>query len=222
MHGAGKVVDDPYATTKDAAGGAQKMPLTSILTLDAKYFPEELFSSAEKRCGHHRTEVRSKHELLCAMAATASPRPVTPATQLILKLLYAGLLRGPQPSAYQTRSDPLAKQVWLCTSQPHLSLTCTHASVHFLTFWPARMRHAGVVSEAEMQRQELINTRVSKGVTAGVGMQTSLSALLPWRRAEPGARTVRAQSVGQAVICPPRKDSVGRTMKMVMSEPLAP
>ena len=49
MHSAGKIVDDPYATSKDAAGGAQKIPLTSILTLDANYFPEELFSSAEKR-----------------------------------------------------------------------------------------------------------------------------------------------------------------------------
>ena len=42
-------MDDPYATSKEVAGASQKLPLTSILTLDAKYFPEELFSSAEKR-----------------------------------------------------------------------------------------------------------------------------------------------------------------------------
>ena len=42
-------MDDPYAQSKDADGIRQKLPLTSILTLDAKYFPEELFSSSEKR-----------------------------------------------------------------------------------------------------------------------------------------------------------------------------
>ena len=42
-------MDDPYAQSKDANGSRQKLPLTSVLTLDAKYFPEELFSSSEKR-----------------------------------------------------------------------------------------------------------------------------------------------------------------------------
>ena len=45
----GKITDDPYAQSKDANGCRQKLPLTSVLTLDAKYFPEELFSSSEKR-----------------------------------------------------------------------------------------------------------------------------------------------------------------------------
>ena len=45
----GKIMDDPYAQSKDANGCRQKLPLTSVLTLDAKYFPEELFSSSEKR-----------------------------------------------------------------------------------------------------------------------------------------------------------------------------
>ncbi|CAK0780674.1 hypothetical protein CVIRNUC_005135 [Coccomyxa viridis] len=44
-----KITDDPYAQSKDANGCRQKLPLTSVLTLDAKYFPEELFSSSEKR-----------------------------------------------------------------------------------------------------------------------------------------------------------------------------
>ncbi|CAL5221578.1 g3796 [Coccomyxa viridis] len=53
-----KVVDDPYATSKDAGGASQKLPLTSILTLDAKYFPEELFSGAEKRAAARASTLR--------------------------------------------------------------------------------------------------------------------------------------------------------------------
>ena len=55
---AGKPVDDPYALSKEPAGKAQKMPLTSILTLDAKFFPEELFTSSQKR---------SRHALQCTL-----------------------------------------------------------------------------------------------------------------------------------------------------------
>lgn len=58
MEHAGKPLDDPYALSKEPAGKAQKMPLTSILTLDAKFFPEELFTSSQKR---------SRHALQCTL-----------------------------------------------------------------------------------------------------------------------------------------------------------
>ena len=68
MEHAGKPLDDPYALSKEPAGKAQKMPLTSILTLDAKFFPEELFTSSQKRSTH---ALQCTLRLLCKHAPFA-------------------------------------------------------------------------------------------------------------------------------------------------------
>ncbi|BDA43349.1 hypothetical protein COCOBI_04-3610 [Coccomyxa sp. Obi] len=45
----GPINDDPYASLSRAKAAVNRAPLSSVLTLDKKYFPEELFSATEKR-----------------------------------------------------------------------------------------------------------------------------------------------------------------------------
>ncbi len=46
----GKIKDDPYGPLLKGKAQAARDPLSSVLTLDSHYFPDELFSSTEKRC----------------------------------------------------------------------------------------------------------------------------------------------------------------------------
>jgi hypothetical protein len=46
---AGTVKDDPYGVVPRGKAQVSRAPLSSVLTLDSKYFPDELFSSTEKR-----------------------------------------------------------------------------------------------------------------------------------------------------------------------------
>ena len=68
--------------------------------------------------------------------------------------------------------------------------------------------------------QRAVTARVLRRATASACMQTSLSALLRWRKAERGPRTSQAQSAEQAATGSPRKGSVARTMKTVSAQPL--
>ena len=59
----GSVEDDPYASLSRKKA-VDRAPLSSVLTLDSRYFPEELFSATEKRCDREMSLNRSKYTYL--------------------------------------------------------------------------------------------------------------------------------------------------------------
>ncbi|KAK9915033.1 hypothetical protein WJX75_003877 [Coccomyxa subellipsoidea] len=52
------VEDDPYASLSRSKA-VDRAPLSSVLTLDSKYFPEELFSATEKRASVRATSTKA-------------------------------------------------------------------------------------------------------------------------------------------------------------------